>query len=91
MVIYRLPAGLSLIRPGSHCPKCNHSLGATENVPIAGWLWLKGKCRWCRVKISPRYPLVETITGILFTAIVMRYGFTLTTLGYEILVSFLSV
>ncbi|MEM9246901.1 MAG: prepilin peptidase, partial [Cyanobacteria bacterium P01_F01_bin.153] len=56
VVVYRLPAGLSLLHPPSRCPKCLHGLGPTENVPVFGWLWLRGKCRHCRTKISPRYP-----------------------------------
>lgn len=66
VVIYRLPASLSLLHPPSHCPKCSHRLGITENVPILGWLWLKGRCRWCKAQISLRYPSVELLTGLLF-------------------------
>lgn len=89
VVVYRLPAGLSLLYPPSRCPHCLHPLGKTENVPILGWLWLKGRCRWCRSPISPRYPLVEALTGLLFCLVAARYGFTSQALGYSVMVSFL--
>jgi len=69
VVIYRLPAGESLVSPPSHCPKCQHPLAWYDNVPIFGWLILRGRCRYCKTKISPRYPLVELLTAILSLAI----------------------
>ncbi len=66
VVIYRLPAGLSLVRPGSHCPACKTPIRWYDNVPILGWLILGGRCRDCRAKISARYPIVEAITAVLF-------------------------
>lgn len=89
VVVYRLPANLSLISPPSRCPSCLHPLGKTENVPVLGWLWLRGKCRWCQTSISPRYPLVEAFTGLLFSAIFWRFGWQWQTVGYWVLVSFL--
>lgn len=89
VVIYRLPVGLSLIHPPSRCPHCFHSLGTTENVPVLGWLWLRGKCRWCHAEIPMRYPLVELVTGILFCFILMQFGWTGQTLNYWVLISFL--
>ncbi|WP_017293012.1 prepilin peptidase [Geminocystis herdmanii] len=89
VVIYRLPAKISLINPPSRCPKCLHPLGKTENIPVIGWLWLKGKCRWCHTPISFRYPLIEAITGSLFTLVFYQYGFTWLSLGYVILLSWL--
>ncbi|MFM7576178.1 MAG: prepilin peptidase, partial [Microcystaceae cyanobacterium] len=74
VVAYRLPAGLSLIHPPSRCPHCLHPLGRTENVPVLGWLWLRGKCRWCQTAIAPRYPVVEAATGILFSVIFWQFG-----------------
>lgn len=61
VVVYRLPRGLSLIHPGSRCPHCLTPLGPTENVPILGWLWLRGRCRHCHAPISWRYPAVEAL------------------------------
>jgi leader peptidase (prepilin peptidase)/N-methyltransferase len=89
VVVYRLPAKLSLLWPPSRCPHCHHKLGKTENVPVFGWLWLKGRCRWCRTPISPRYPIVETITGIFFCLLFWQFGLNLTTLGYWTLFSWL--
>lgn len=66
VVVYRLPLGKSLVTPPSACPKCGHRLAAYDNVPVLGWLWLGGKCRYCRNPISPRYPIVEAVTGLLF-------------------------
>lgn len=66
VVVYRLPAGLSVVKPRSRCPHCLHRLGNQENVPVLGWLWLRGRCRHCKSPISIRYPLVEAATGILF-------------------------
>ena len=76
VVVYRVPAGLSLLYPPSRCPKCLHRLAPYDNVPVLGWLWLRGRCRYCAAPISPRYPLVEALTGALFAAIAWRYGAT---------------
>jgi leader peptidase (prepilin peptidase)/N-methyltransferase len=89
VVAYRLPAGLSLVSPPSHCPKCNHRLGSTENIPVFGWLRLRGRCRWCRTPISPRYPSVEALTGILFCAVYWVFGFSSLGWGYCLLLSWL--
>lgn len=82
VVIYRIPAELSLIHPPSRCPKCSHKLSNRENIPIFGWLWLRGRCRWCKAPISIRYPLVETVTAVLFCVIFWKFGFEITTIGY---------
>lgn len=68
VVIYRLPAGISLVTPPSRCPHCAHQLSMwrMENVPVLGWLWLRGKCRKCKAPISIQYPLVELLTALLF-------------------------
>lgn len=89
VVAYRLPANISLIYPPSRCPSCEHPLGKTENVPVLGWLWLRGKCHWCKVSISPRYPLVEAVTGLLFALTFWYFGWEWQTFGYWILISFL--
>ncbi|MGV0024043.1 prepilin peptidase [Phormidesmis priestleyi] len=82
VVIYRLPAGLSLLYPPSRCPRCLTRLKTQDNVPVLGWLWLKGRCRHCKSPISPRYPLVEAATGILFLWLFWVFGFSIATLGY---------
>jgi len=63
VVIYRLPEGLSLVHPPSRCPKCEHKLAWYDNVPVLGWCWLRGKCRYCGHPISTQYPIIEAITG----------------------------
>lgn len=76
VVIYRLPRKLSLVTPGSSCPKCGHRLGASELVPVFSFLWQKGACKECGEKIALRYPLVELATGVGFLAI-FRYSSSL--------------
>ncbi|HWB54861.1 MAG TPA: prepilin peptidase, partial [Tepidisphaeraceae bacterium] len=66
VVVWRLPRGESLVLPPSRCPKCEHRLAWYDNIPIFGWLLLAGKCRYCKEKISPRYPIVELITALIF-------------------------
>lgn len=89
VVIYRLPAGISLVSPPSRCPRCKHQLGITENVPIFGWIWLKGKCRWCRSPISGRYPLIELATALIFMVTFAQFGASWLTVGYWVLLSWL--
>jgi leader peptidase (prepilin peptidase) / N-methyltransferase len=89
VVIYRLPAGLSLSHPPSRCPHCLTPLRKRENVPIFGWFMLKGKCAHCGAAISFRYPLVEAIVMLLFLATYLFYGFSLQTIGYWVFISYL--
>jgi leader peptidase (prepilin peptidase)/N-methyltransferase len=70
VVVYRVPHGRSVVFGGSHCPGCGAAIRSRDNVPVLGWLALRGKCRDCREPISPRYPLVELLAGLLVTAIV---------------------
>lgn len=64
--IYRIPRGESVVFPGSHCPACSRRLGPVDLVPILSYLVLRGRCRTCTNRISPRYPLIELLTGVLF-------------------------
>ena len=89
VVVYRVPAGLSILWPPSRCPKCFHQLGMGENIPILGWLLLRGKCRHCRTPISPRYPLVEAITAIVFVLVYNHFGLSIQTVGYSLLMCWL--
>ncbi len=84
VVIHRLPRGESLVRPGSHCPACGHAVAPFDNVPVLSYLWLHGRCRTCRGRISLRYPAVEIATGLLFAAVAARYGLTPMTLVWQI-------
>jgi leader peptidase (prepilin peptidase)/N-methyltransferase len=66
VLIYRLPLGMGVVTQPSHCPKCNTRLTWRENIPILGWLLLGGKCRFCKSKISPQYPLIEFAVALMF-------------------------
>jgi len=74
VVIHRVPRGESVVRPPSACPQCETPIRPRDNVPVAGWLLLKGKCRDCSAPISPRYPLVELATAALFAVMALRFG-----------------
>jgi leader peptidase (prepilin peptidase)/N-methyltransferase len=89
VVVYRLPKGLSVMQPPSRCPKCLNQLKPYENIPVFGWLWLRGRCNHCRSRISARYPLVEAATGLLFLIVFWRFGVTVQTLGFWALFSWL--
>jgi leader peptidase (prepilin peptidase) / N-methyltransferase len=74
VVIARLPAGESLVRPRSRCPHCGAAVRPYDNVPVLSWLILRGRCRDCGGPISARYPLVEALTAVLLVAVVARFG-----------------
>jgi leader peptidase (prepilin peptidase)/N-methyltransferase len=76
VVIYRLPRGESLLFPSSHCPRCGVAIMARHNVPVFGWLVLRGRCAACDDPISARYPLVEFVTAALFALVTLRLGIT---------------
>ncbi len=77
VVIHRVPLEESVIFPNSACPKCQKPIKPYDNLPILSWLILGGKCRNCREKISPRYPLVELLTALLFALTFWQIGLTL--------------
>ncbi len=78
---------LSLVSPRSRCPHCSRPVAALENIPILSYLLLKGRCKGCGQAISPRYPIVEAITGLLFGYAAGRYGLTLATAGALIFIA----
>jgi leader peptidase (prepilin peptidase)/N-methyltransferase len=71
VVAYRVPRHESLVSPGSHCTNCGVDVKPYDNIPVLGWLLLRGRCRACHAKISPRYPLVEALTAVLAVAVVL--------------------
>lgn len=79
VVIFRLPAGKSIVTPGSHCPECKKAVPFYLNTPILSWIMLGGKCKFCRTPFSIRYPMIETLTGVLSLLIFFKFGITLET------------
>jgi leader peptidase (prepilin peptidase)/N-methyltransferase len=71
VVAYRLPRGESLVSPGSHCTSCGTHVKPYDNVPVFGWLLLRGHCRACGTRISARYPIVEALTAVLAVGVVL--------------------
>lgn len=81
--VYRLPLGMSLVTPPSHCPKCDHKITVWENIPIFSYLCLRGKCHWCGAPISPRYLIGEMTVGMMYMAsfaLVLHYDLPLPTM-----------
>ena len=77
VVIYRVPAGRSIVVPASACPTCGSSIRTYDNVPVLSWLVLRGKCRECAAPISVRYPLVELGTGLFFVTVAVLFAPTI--------------
>ncbi len=78
VVIFRVPAGRSIVSPPSACGSCGSLIRGYDNIPVVSWLLLRGRCRTCKAAISPRYPLVELGTAVAFAAVtawvLMRWG-----------------
>ncbi|HXX00307.1 MAG TPA: prepilin peptidase, partial [Candidatus Acidoferrales bacterium] len=72
--IYRLPLGISVVSPRSACPRCKHGIALYDNIPVLSWLVLRGRCRHCKARITPRYLLIELLTGALFVACYAAFG-----------------
>ncbi|HSJ08966.1 MAG TPA: prepilin peptidase, partial [Longimicrobiales bacterium] len=72
--IYRWPAEQSVISPPSRCPVCGHGLAWYDNIPILGWILLRGKCRYCGTAVSAQYPIIELATALIWVAAVARFG-----------------
>ena len=78
----RVPANQSIVKPRSHCPKCNHTLSSIDLIPVLSYVLLRGKCRRCKAPISPFYPIIELITGLLFMAAPIIIGWS-----YELIIA----
>lgn len=91
VVGYRVPKGESLLYPSSHCTKCNHKLGPLELIPILSYIFLGGKCKKCKDKISWFYPTFEFCSGLLFALSYVAYGFSLECLLSIVFISMLLI
>ncbi len=77
VVILRVPIGESVVFNPSHCMRCKAKLRPWHNIPLFSWLFLRGKCSFCKTKISIQYPLIELISGIIFLTLANKYGLSL--------------
>jgi leader peptidase (prepilin peptidase)/N-methyltransferase len=75
--ILRIPREESVVLPSSHCPVCNTQIEPYDNIPVVSWLLLGGRCRKCKTSISPMYPVVELLTGVLFLGCYLAFGLTI--------------
>ncbi len=91
VVGYRIPKGESLLYPSSHCPKCNHKLGPLELIPILSFMFLGGKCKNCKEKISWFYPIFEFSSGVSFALSYVVFGFSLECLLSIVFISMLLI
>jgi leader peptidase (prepilin peptidase)/N-methyltransferase len=82
VVAYRIPRGLSVVRPRSACPGCGHQIRGRDNVPVLSWILLRGRCRDCGSGISVRYPLVEAGTALAFSQLAVLLGASWALPGY---------
>lgn len=89
--ISRIPEDLSIVSPGSRCPRCMKEIRAYDNIPVLSWLILQGKCRNCGLPISVMYPLVELATGLLFLLTYSEYGLTISGLKWVFFASLMVV
>lgn len=89
--IYRIPAEKSIISPPSSCGSCGHELSWKDLFPILSYVFLGGKCRYCKAKVSMRYPFVELLTGLLICTLYLKYGLGISFFKYSILTLFMIV
>jgi leader peptidase (prepilin peptidase)/N-methyltransferase len=80
--IYRLPASQSIVHPRSKCQKCDQFIASYDNIPVLSFVWLKGRCRHCGVKIGLRYPAVELLAGMLALATFLKFSLSIEALIY---------
>ncbi len=87
VLIYRVPIGMNTVKGRSFCPNCGHMLSAIDLFPVFSYLFLGGQCRWCKKKISPRYMTVELLNAVLYVLFVVKFGFSITAIGFFIFAS----
>ncbi len=89
--ILRIPRAESIVLPASHCPVCNKPIKPYDNIPVVSWLLLRGRCRNCKTRISPLYPIVELLTGLLFVACYLVFGLNAEDLKWTIFAALIVV
>lgn len=89
--IYRIPKAESIAWPGSHCPKCSDKLSWYDNIPLFSWIFLGGRCRYCKEPISKQYPIVEALNAILYIIMYLKFGLSLDFIFYSLISSLLLV
>lgn len=89
--IYRIPRGESIAFPPSHCTNCDNKIMWYDLIPVLSYIFLRGKCRHCKEKISIRYPIIELITGVLFGALYIEYGLGFSLIKFLVLVCLIIV
>ncbi len=89
--IHRLPVAKSIIHPGSSCPQCGTAIRIYDNIPVISFILLRGRCRFCSASISPRYPVVELMSGLFALAVFLKFGITMQALIYFIFIAALLV
>ncbi|MCD6589107.1 MAG: prepilin peptidase [Candidatus Fermentibacteraceae bacterium] len=87
VVIWRVPLGKSIVSPPSACPGCGKEIEPIDNIPVLSYLLLKGKCRNCSMTISPKYPITELVTGVLFGLAALQTGYSTAFINYAVLIS----
>lgn len=87
--IYRIPSGLSIIKPPSSCGSCGHRLNYIDMLPVVNYIINKGKCRYCNSHYSIQYPLIELLNGVLYVLVALKFGFTWNSIIYCAIISIL--
>lgn len=87
--IYRIPSGLSIIKPPSSCGSCGHRLNYIDMLPVVNYIINKGKCRYCGSRYSIQYPLIELLNGVLYVLVALKFGFTWNSIIYCAIISIL--
>jgi leader peptidase (prepilin peptidase)/N-methyltransferase len=89
--ILRIPREESVVMPPSHCPACGAGIKPYDNIPVLSWMVLRGRCRKCKEPISPQYPAVELLTGLLFVGCYLMFGLSIEALKWAVFAALLVV
>ena len=89
LAVYRIPKGEDITHTHSYCPKCNHKLNILDLIPLFSYIFLGGKCRYCKQKIRPRYFILEAISGIFFVVIAYLTKLSIYNLQPEVIIEYI--